>query len=81
MQGAVLGGMKDTSIVKKKLNASSIPVSEEEEDETAKAEEEIFLNGLPLFVLSVSSVDIVWPKNIFLLCHNHLNIQTPPPEL
>jgi len=75
--------MEDGNIVKKQLMSSNISPTEEEEDEDEipKAEEEAFLVTSPLFVSVVCSLEIVWPGNTFLLYHNHLNIQTPPPEL
>ncbi len=83
LQAGVLSCMKDGNIVKKQLTSNNISPTEEEEDEDEipKAEEEAFLAAAPVFVMILSSQEIVWPGDMFLLYHNHLNIQTPPPEL
>lgn len=83
MQGSVVSCMKDSSVVKKQFFSNNIPTSEEEEDEheVSKTEKELFFEISPYCDLSVVSNDVVWPCNTFLLCQNHLSIQTPPPEL
>lgn len=83
MQGSVLSFMKDNNVVKKQFFSNNIPTSEEEEDEheVSKTAKELFFEISPYYDLAVVSLDIVWPGNTFLLCQNHLSIQTPPPEL
>lgn len=75
--------MKDGNAVKKQFFSNNIPASEEEEDEheVSKTEKELFFENPPFYSLSAVSLDIVWPGNTFLLCCNHIRIQTPPPEL
>ena len=75
--------LKEGNAFKKKMCASNIPVSEEE-DETEKTkieEDDLFSEENNLILENVESIKITWPENNNLTCSSSIPIYTPPPEV